>query len=223
MTSWNIQYLSGSSWVTKTDAVIDQIIDEVNGQLGAAGQQEFDFIIPNTPANLAFVEVDQQVQILWGSTVVFSGLLRAYKVKFITITATVYNSVFELMKKQSITGKYSGVAASTVLAAICAACGMTAGSCPSTVISTQFNATDCYTAVLNVANILGLNLFNSGNTVNIAVKGNQTPTALTIDTESEVDVDRSKAGYDGVIIRGVDQAGNAITGYCREHRSRLQR
>ena len=210
--SWAIQYLSGSTWVTKTDAVIDQIVDEINGQLGASGEQEFDFIMPNTPANLAFVETDQQVQILWGSTVVFAGLLRAYKAKFLNITATVYNSVFELMKKQTITGKYSNVAASTILAAICAACGMTAGSCPTTTISTQFNATDCYTAALNVANILGLNLFNSGNTVNIAVKGNQTPTAITIDTESEVDIDRSKAGYDGVIIRGVDQAGNVITG-----------
>ena len=204
--------MSGSTWVIKTDAVIDQIVDEVNGQLGASGEQEFDFIMPNTPANLAFVEVDQQVQILWGSTCVFAGLLRAYKAKFTSITATVYNSVFELMKKQTITGKYSNAAASSILAAICAACGMTAGSCPTTAISTQFNATDCYTAALNVANILGLNLFNSGNTVNIAVKGTQTPTAITIDTESEVDVDRSKAGYDGVIIRGVDEAGNAITG-----------
>ena len=204
--------MSGSTWVTKTDAAIDQIVDEINGQLGASGEQEFDFIMPNTPANLAFVEVDQQVQILWGSSVVFAGLLRAYKAKFITITATVYNSVFELMKKQTITGKYSNVAANTILAAICTACGMIAGSCPATTISTQFNATDCYTAALNVANILGLNLFNSGNTVNIAVKGNQTPTAITIDTESEVDIDRSKAGYDGVIIRGVDQAGNAISG-----------
>jgi hypothetical protein len=212
VTSWTIQYYNGSAWVTKTDAVIDQIIDEVNGQLGTAGQQEFDFIIPNTPANLTFVESDQQVQILWGSTSVFSGLLRAYKAKFLNISCTVYNNVFELMKKQSITGKYSNVAANTVFAAICAVCGMTAGSCPSTVISTQFNATDCYTAALNVANILGLNLFNSGSTINIAVKGNQIPTAITIDTESEVDIDRSKAGYDGVIIRGVDQAGNAITG-----------
>ena len=210
--SWTIQYLSGSFWVTKTDAVIDQIVDEINGQLGASGEQELDFILPNTPANLAFVQTDQQVQILWGSTSVFAGLLRAYKVKFTIITATVYNSVFEIMKKQTITGKYSNVAASTILAAICTVCGMTAGSCPTTAISTQFNATDCYTAALNVANILGLNLFNSGNTVNIAVKGNQTPKAITIDTESEVDIDRSKAGYDGVIIRGVDQAGNLITG-----------
>jgi len=204
--------LSGSTWVTKTDAVIDQIVDEINGQLGASGEQEFDFIMPNTPANLAFVETDQQVQILWGSTVVFAGLLRAYKAKFLNITATVYNSIFELMKKQTITGKYNNVAANAILAAICTACGMSAGSCPTTAISTQFNSTDCYTAALNVANILGLNLFNSGNTVNIAVKGNQTPTSITIDTESEVEIDRSKAGYDGVIIRGVDQAGNVITG-----------
>ena len=210
--SWTIQYLVGSTWVTKTDAVIDQIVDEINGQLGASGEQEFDFLMPNTSANLAFVETDQQVQILWGSTVVFAGLLRAYKAKFLNITATVYNSVFELMKKQTVTGKYSNVAANAILAAICSACGMTAGSCPTTAISTQFNATDCYTAALNVANILGLDLFNSGNTVNIAVKGNQTPTSITIDTESEVDIDRSKAGYNGVIIRGVDQAGNVITG-----------
>ena len=210
--SWTIQYLSGGTWVTKADAVIDQIIDEINGQLGASGEQEFDFILPNTAANLAFVQTDQQIQILWGSTTVFAGLLRAYKAKFLNITATVYNSVFELMKKQTITGKYNNVAASSILAAICSACGMTAGSCPTTAISTQFNSTDCYTAALNVANILGLNLFNSGNIINIAVKGNQTPTAITIDTESEVDIDRSKAGYDGVIIRGVDQAGNLITG-----------
>ena len=204
--------MSGSTWVTKTDAVIDQIVDEINGQLGASGEQELDFILPNTPANLAFVQTDQQIQILWGSTSVFAGLLRAYKAKFLNITATVYNSVFELMKKQTITGKYNNVAANTILAAICATCGMSAGSCPTTAISTQFNSTDCYTSALNVANILGLNLFNSGNTVNIAVKGNQTPAAITIDTESEVDIDRSKAGYDGVIIRGVDQAGNSITG-----------
>ena len=204
--------MSGGTWTTKTDAVIDQIVDEINGQLGASGEQELDFILPNTPVNLAFVQTDQQIQILWGSTSVFAGLLRAYKAKFLNITATVYNSVFELMKKQTITGKYNNVAASSILASICAACGMTAGSCPTTDISTQFNSTDCYTAALNVANILGLNLFNTGNTVNIALKGSQTPTAITIDTESEVDIDRSKAGYDGVIIRGVDQAGNAISG-----------
>ena len=106
--------MSGSAWVTKTNAVIDQIVDEINGQLGASGEQELDFILPNTPANLAFVQTDQQVQILWGNTSVFAGLLRAYKVKFTIITATVYNSVFEIMKKQAFTGKYSNVAASTI-------------------------------------------------------------------------------------------------------------
>lgn len=64
------------------ESAIGQIIDEVNGQLGTAGQQEFDFIIPNTPVNLNFVQTDQQIQILWGNTSVFSGLLRAYKLKF---------------------------------------------------------------------------------------------------------------------------------------------
>ena len=81
----------------------------------------------NTAANLTFVQTDQQIQILWGSTSRLCGIATGIQEKFINITATVYNSVFELMKKQTITGKYSNVAASTILAAICAACGMTAG------------------------------------------------------------------------------------------------
>jgi hypothetical protein len=204
--TWTIQYYSGSAWVTKADAVIDQVTDELNGQL------ELDFIIPNTLSNLSFVQSDQQVQILWGSTSVFSGLLRAYKATFTQIECTVYNNTFELMKKRQITGKYNNVAANTVLASICSVAGMTAGSCPSTAVSTQFNATDCYTAALNLANILGLDLYNVGTTVDIAVKGNQTPAAIVIDSQSSVNIDRSKAGYDGVIIRGVDQTGSPIAG-----------
>jgi len=204
--TWTFQYYNGSSWVNIANAMIDQIIDKLNGQL------ELDFIIPNNASNLTFVQSNQQVQLLWGSTVVFNGLLMAYKATFTQIECTVYNNTCELMKKRQITGKYNNVAASTILAAICAASGMTAGSCPSTVVSTQFNATDCYTAALNLANILGLNMFNEGTTVNIALKGNQTPTAITVDTQSSVSVDRSKSGYDGVIVRGVDQAGNVITG-----------
>jgi hypothetical protein len=204
--TWTIQYLNGSTWTTIPNAVLDQIIDELNGQL------ELDLIIPNTPSNLTFVQSDQQIQILWGSTSVFSGLLQAYTATFSTLTCTVYNNTFEIMKKRSVTGQFNNVAANTVFAAICAACGMTAGSCPSTVISTQFNATDCFTAAGNLANILGLNLYNVGTTVNIGVKGNQTPTALIIDTQSNVNIDRSKSGYDGVIVRSTDQAGNSITG-----------
>jgi hypothetical protein len=204
--TWTIQYFNGTVWVTKADAGLDQIIDELNGQL------QLDFILPNTPANFTFIQSDQQVQILWGSTSVFSGLLRAYRAEFTKLTCTVYNNTFEQMKKRQITGKYNTQAANTVLSAICSAAGLTAGSCPTTQVSVQFNATDCYTAALNLANILGLNLYNIGTTVNIAVKGNQTPTALTIDASSNVSIDRSKAGYDGVVIRGVDQAGSPITG-----------
>ena len=46
--------MSGQHWVTKTDAVIDQIIDEINGQLGAAGEQEFDFIHSQYSGELSF-------------------------------------------------------------------------------------------------------------------------------------------------------------------------
>src|SRR5208283_3287036 len=117
-----------------------------------------------------------------------------------------------VMKKRQITGQYNNVAANTVFAAICAASGMTAGACPSTTVSIQFNATDCFTAASSLANILGTNLYNTGSTVIIGLKGNQTPTNLIVDTQSNVNIDRSKSGYDGVIIRSVDQAGNSITG-----------
>ena len=209
--SWTFQYYNGSAWVNIANAVLDQIIDKLNGQL------ELDFIIPNTPSNLTFVgvgnDINQQVQLLWGSTVVFTGLLMAYKLTFSQIECTVYNDTLEIMKKRQITGQYNNVAATVVLTGICAASGMTAGSCPSTVVSVQFNATDCYTAALNLANILGLNMYNSaGTTIAIGVKGNQTPTAILVDSQSGVSVDRSKSGYDGVIVRGVDPVGNAITG-----------
>ena len=186
--------------------MLNQIIDELNGQL------ELDFIIPNTSANLTFVQSNQQVQLLWGSTVIFSGLLMAYTATFTQITCTVYNNTFEVMQKRQITGAYNNVAANTVLAAICAASGMTAGSCPTTAVSIQFNSTDCLTAAQNLAALLNQNVYNSGSTVIIGVKGNQTPTSITVDTQSQVNFDRSKTAYAGVIIRGVSPTGQVIIG-----------
>jgi hypothetical protein len=203
---FTIQYYNGTSWVTVPNALFSQIIDELNGQL------ELDFIIPNTFANMTFVQSNQQVQLLWGSTVIFSGLLMAYTATFTQITCTVYNNTFEVMQKRQITGAYNNVAANTVLAAICAASGMTAGSCPTTTVSIQFNSTDCLTAVQNLAALLNQNVYNTGSTVIIGVKGNQTPTAITVDTQSQVNFDRSKTGYVGVIIRGVSPTGQVIIG-----------
>ncbi len=204
--TFTFQYYNGSSWVNIANAVLNQIIDELNGQL------ELDFIIPNTSANLTFVQSNQQVQLLWGSTVIFSGLLEAYTATFSQITCTVYNNTFEVMQKRQITGAYNNVAANTVLAAICASSGMTAGSCPTTAVSIQFNSTDCLTAAQNLAALLNQNVYNSGSTVIIGVKGNQTPTSITVDTQSQVNFDRSKTGYAGVIIRGVSPTGQVIIG-----------
>jgi len=204
--TFTFQYYNGSSWVTIPNAVLNQIIDELNGQL------ELDFIIPNTSANLTFVQSNQQVQLLWGSTVVFSGLLMAYTATFTQITCTVYNNTFEVMQKRQITSAYNNAAANAVLAAICSASGMTAGSCPTTAVSIQFNSTDCYTAVQNLAALLNQNVYNTGSTVIIGVKGNQTPTAITVDTQSQVNFDRSKTGYAGVIVRGVSPTGQVIIG-----------
>ena len=201
---FTVQYYNGTSWVTVPNALFSQIIDELNGQL------ELDFIIPNTSANLTFVQSNQQVQLLWGSTVIFSGLLMAYTATFTQITCTVYNNTFEVMQKRQITGAYNNVAANTVLSAICSAAGMTAGSCPITAVSIQFNSTDCLTAAQNLAALLNQNVYNTGSTVIIGVKGNQTPTAITIDTQSQVNFDRSKTGYAGVIIRGVSPTGQVI-------------
>ncbi len=234
---WTFQYYNGSSWVNIANAVIDHIVDELNGQL------ELDFIIPNIPANLAFVQTNQQVRLLWGSTygsgtVVFSGLLMAYTATFTQLACTVYNDTFEAMQKIQVPlvnssgvaqtmshanngpGGYNNVAANLILVDICAACDMTAGSCPTTPVSITFNGTDCLTAATNLANILcgtatpgeGYSLYNSGSTVNIAVKGNQTPTAITVDTQSSVNIDRSKTGIVGVIIRGVSPTGQVIIG-----------
>ena len=203
---FTFQYNNGTSWVTVPNALFNQIIDELNGQL------ELDFIIPNTSANLAFVKSNQQVQLLWGSTVIFSGLLEAYTATFTQITCTVYNNTFEVMQKRQITGAYNNVAANSVLAAICAASGMTPGSCPTTAVSIQFNSTDCLTAAQNLAALLNQNVYNTGSTVIIGVKGNQTPASIAVDTQSQVNFDRSKTAYAGVIIRGVSPTGQVIIG-----------
>ena len=203
---FTVQYYNGASWVTVPNALFSQIVDELNGQL------ELDFIIPNTSANMTFVQINQQVQLLWGSTIIFSGLLMAYTATFTQITCTVYNNTFEVMQKRQITGTYNNVAANTVLSAICAASGMTAGSCPTTAVSIQFNSTDCLTAAQNLAALLNQNVYNSGSTAIIGVKGNQTPTSITVDTQSQVNFDRSKTGYAGVIIRGVSPTGQVIIG-----------
>jgi hypothetical protein len=208
---FTFQYYNGYSWVDIANAVIDQIIDELNGQL------ELDFIIPNTSANMTFVQSNQQVQLLWGSSygsgsVIFSGLLMAYTATFTQIKCTVYNDTFEIMQKRQVTGAFNNVAASTVLAAICTACGMTAGSCPSTVVSIQFNSTDCLTAATSLASLLNENVYNSGSTVIIGQKGNQTPTSIYVDSQSSVNFDRSKTAIAGVIIRGVSPTGQTIIG-----------
>ena len=211
---FTFQYYNGSAWVNLANAVLDKIIDELNGQL------ELDFIIPNMSSNMTFVQSNQQVQLLWGSSygsgsVIFSGLLMAYTATFTQITCTVYNDTFEVMQKRQVTGAWTNVAANASngpFAAICAAAGMTAGSCPSNTVSIQFNSTDCLTAVQNLAALLNTNVYNSGSTVIIGQKGNQTPTSITVDSLSSVNFDRSKTNIQGVIIRGVSPTGQTIVG-----------
>ena len=208
---WTIQYWNGSSYTVMPDAVFYQIVDELNGQF------EFDFQLPNSTEYMAFVQKDQTVQLLWDGNVIFNGLLKAYTSNFTYITATCYNNTFELMQKSFITGSYANQAPSAILNAICAASGMTPGTCSPAIgtpsyISLQFNDTDCLTALQTLAATCSVNCWNSGSTINLSIKGNQSPTALTATTQSTVNFDRSKAQYTGVVIRGINAYGQAITG-----------
>jgi len=66
---WKVEYYTGSEWTEKSDAVFKKIYQELNGH------EECSFVLPNTSDNRTFVSSDKKIRILYGSEVVFEGLL----------------------------------------------------------------------------------------------------------------------------------------------------
>jgi hypothetical protein len=200
---WKLEYYSSPNWVEMIGK-FTQTIEELNGH------EEGDIILPNTLAYRALIASNQTVRISFDTHVLYTGQLSAVTYTATQLKCTLYNAVYEAMKAKTITADYSaGAVANVVFAAVCSAAGVTAGSCPSTIIAVKFVEADCYNSAIFIASILGLDYSASGGTFNIGTFGSL-KTAVHYKIESR-SIDRAKK-RDKVKVRGVSAAGLSITG-----------
>ena len=208
MTAWSIQYWDGSTWITLAGAV-DKIIQELNGH------EEATFKIANNETNRNIVAADRKVKILFDTTLQFKGLLSAPQYGLATINCLCYNECYVKMNSKDFTNTYNAVAANTILADICTAAGVIAGSCPTTAVSVRFRRAICWDAATFLAKAVNKDFWTdedaSGNPrFNIGDRGSSKGSVTPISWPDR-GIDRSKK-RDKVIIRGVDSDGNEIEG-----------
>ena len=142
----------------------------------------------------------------YDGNVLFTGRLVPLKYGKLEISCVAYNAVYEAMKAKTITADYTaGEQADTILAAICAAAGVTAGSCPSTEVAVRFDEAYCYDAAMFLCDCLNQDHSTSnGTTFNIAARGSlKTATHVKI---KDRECDRAKL-RDKVRVKGVDASG----------------
>ena len=167
MAKWKIEHYQ-SGWVQKTDAVITEIAEELNGH------EEASFLIPNTSDNRTFVSTDQIVRFKFDDTQVFLGALYGVEYSQKSLKCTVYNGVYELLKRRVISGNYASVPASSVAEAVRLAASLAnpLGSCPTTPISVNFDQTLCFDAIELIAKILNKDYWTvDGDTLYIGTRG----------------------------------------------------
>jgi hypothetical protein len=215
MTGWQFQYWNGSAWMNFANAQIDHILEELSS---VGGQEECVFDLPNTSANRAIVQALPYVQCLFGGSLIFPlanqlAVVGGLKYSTTTVEVTAYNAVFAKMSQasQTITAAYTGVAANTILAAICTAAGVTAGACPTFAVSIKFNNANCFKAAQDLAAACGLDYWADGNGFNIGTRDSTVQTLGYVGSNSKRGLDYTKT-VDTVIVRGVDNTGAAIQG-----------
>jgi hypothetical protein len=198
------EYYSGG-WVPFA-AKLDSISEIRNDHEEATIQ------LVNDSGNRTFVGADKTVRISYDTHVLFTGLLSAIEYSASTLKCILYNAVYEAMKAKTFTADYStsGEAADVIFAAVCAAAGVTAGVCPSTVIKPRFDDATCYDAAALLAKSLNTDFYSSStNTFNIGDRGSlKTITHYRVSNRA---VDRSKK-RDFVRVIGVNYSGLKIVG-----------
>jgi len=145
---WKVEYWDGSSWQFKPDAVVEQIVQELNGH------EEAIFYLPNTESNRSFVSENHRIRIIFGSQVLFSGKLYGVEYRSDVLRCFVYNECYETMKARTHTGTYSNVSAKTILQYICNDAGVVAGECPDVPVSVRFHYATCFDAATFLAKTL---------------------------------------------------------------------
>ena len=200
---WVFEYFTAPSTWTAFTAKFNGTNEILNGH------EELELSLPNTTANRAFLANNQTVRVSYDTNIIFTGLLSALEYGRV-LNCFLYNNVYETLKPKTITAVYqTPTDADTIFAAICAAAGVSAGTCPSTPIKVQFDETSCYDAVMFLKDCLNTDIGSSGNTLNLGAKGSaKTITHYRVKSRG---VDRSKL-RDYVRVKGTDTVGNVIVG-----------
>ncbi|MHA1290791.1 MAG: hypothetical protein ACTSPB_25690, partial [Candidatus Thorarchaeota archaeon] len=182
---WKIQYYDGAAWQLKSDAVVEQIAQELDGH------EEAIFYLPNTASNRAFVSTNQRIRILFGSQVLFNGKLYGTEYRNDILRCFVYIECYETMKARTHSGTYNNVSAQTILQNICNDAGVVAGECPDSPVSVRFHYATCFDAATFLAKTLNRDFWAdydaSGNPrFNIGVRAtNKDTTKLTVQLKDE--------------------------------------
>jgi len=145
---WRVEYWDGTSWQLKSDAVVEQIVQELDGH------EEAFFYLPNTESNRSFVSENQRIRIIFGSQVLFNGKLYGVEYRSDVLRCFVYNECYEIMKARTHTGTYANVSAQTILQNICNDAGVVAGECPDVPVSVRFHYATCFDAATFLAKTL---------------------------------------------------------------------
>ena len=215
---WQFQYWNGSAWLNFSGAYLnDHVLEELSS---VGGQEEVLFSMPNTAANRSIVLGKPQAQALFNGNVAYSGVLFAVDFTPALLTCYIYNPVFVALEQAtSVMGNptqtYSGGAANTILAAICACVpnnAVTVGSCPTTPVTITFTNAQPMDAVKDLAEKLGLVYWGANGQINIGTRDSTVHTPSVFEHTSKRSCDWSKQ-VGTVIVKGALQSsGAAIQG-----------
>jgi hypothetical protein len=209
VSDWIVEYYDEGEedWAEISGARFEEITDELNGHLEAV------FCLSNTSTNRSFVETSYIIQIRYGFTQKFLGVLYDIEYSRKELKCIVYNGIFELLKRRVISGEYLGLMASSVADYIKTAAGLTYMiNCPSTTVDIVFDQTLCFDAIVQLAQQLGKDYWvQYGDSLNIGDRGSAQSFDYSKAQAKERVVGRSK-NRDKVHVRGVDNDGEEIMG-----------
>src|SRR3990170_1293327 len=205
MGSWSIEYIEGSTYVNITGAYLINQSEELDGH------EELLIGIPNESGNRVFVANDKYVRTMFSNYLMFYGKLAAPKLKEGVIEAICYNPTIEKLRDKFIHNNYSNTSARTILVDICSNAGVTAGSCPDTLVSVKFKKTMCYDAANFLRESLAVDMWTSGEVVTLGTRGSSLGLISGAIYPSSRGVDRQKV-RNHAIVRGRDDNGNDLYG-----------
>jgi hypothetical protein len=169
--------------------------------------------LPNDSTYRAMVKTDQTVAIQWDGNEIFTGTLRGAQWGK-QLEPKIYNSVYSNLKKLVDTPDVTYTTVSDAMDAVCVACGVTKGLCPTKTINVKFVKAKGRQIIKWLAQICGMDYWTSSpNTINIGTRGSSFG-ALDIYDIGDRGTDR-ELQYNHVWVKGTDDNGNTIWGEAK--------